>query len=126
MKTLISHLLILPMLFLMIAAATSSIDKSIVGSWSFTANSAPWEYNSGTIVFEENKDAIEGKIVFHTGREVAINSISQEEEEITFDIVVDGYDARIVFTVKENEISGHAMTIEGNMPFTANREISEE
>jgi hypothetical protein len=39
---------------------------------------------------------------------------------------VDGYDARIVFTVEENEISGHAMTIEGNMPFTANRETSEE
>ena len=126
MKTLINHLLILPILFLMIAAADSAIDSSIVGSWSFTANSAPWEYNSGKIVFEEIEDTIEGKIVFHTGREVSIDRISQDDEEITFDIVVDGYDARIVFTIEENVISGHAMTIEGNMPFTANRETAEE
>jgi hypothetical protein len=68
MKTLISHLLIFPILFLMIAAATSSIDKSIVGSWSFTANSAPGSITAEQSYLKKMKMPLKEKSFSHRQR----------------------------------------------------------
>ncbi len=110
-----------------IAGVFISTDHSVVGSWAFNVNQAPWEYSQGTIVFEENEEGeLTGVIHFHTGQQLTIASISLEDGELTFDVMVDGYDVRSVVNIGADELSGHVITMEGNMPFSATREKGDE
>ncbi len=115
-------------MFIIFLIASSSLnDTSLLGSWSFNVNGAPWEYNRGTMIFDHNEDAeLTGKIVFHTGREITIPNVTLEDEEFAFTVDVDGYDVKAVFTVEEDQIRGQAISIEGNMPFTASKGADEE
>lgn len=109
-----------------IAGTFVTTDHSVVGSWAFNVNQAPWEYSQGTIVFEENDEGeLTGVIHFHTGQQITIASISLEDGELIFDVTVDGYDVRSVVNIGSDELSGHVATIEGNMPFSATREKGE-
>lgn len=95
------------------------------GSWNFSVNQAPWEYNKGSIELEQAGDGITGKVVFHTGREVPIQEISVDGDSVTFDVVVDGYDVKALCTLSDDELKGYVMTMEGNMDFSASKKIAE-
>jgi hypothetical protein len=114
-------------LFALLFAETGSISSNpLLGSWVFSVNQAPPEYSRGIIVFENNKDdIITGKIKFHSGFEVPITKINRVNEKITFEVFVEGTPARAVVTLKDNQISGFVETYEGNMPFTAKKEVPE-
>lgn len=116
-------------LFTLFTIASTQLldDHSPVGAWAFSVNEAPWEYNQGTIIFEENEEGeLTGVIHFHTGQELTIASISLEGDELTFDVTVDGNDVRSVVNVGSDELNGHVVTMDGNMPFSAVREVDEE
>lgn len=99
---------------------------TLVGSWQFNVQQAPWEYNKGTIEIEYNDvDDYHGKIVFHTGREVPIEEIYTEEESVTFDVVVEGYDIKAVGIIDTDKLHGYVVTVEGKMDFVANKQIGE-
>lgn len=116
-------------LFALFTIASTQLldDHSPVGVWAFNVNQAPWEYNQGTIIFEENEEGeLTGVIHFHTGQELTIGSITLEGDELTFDVTVDGNDVRSVVNISADELSGHVVTMDGNMPFSAVREVVEE
>ena len=126
MKKLITPFLLLLVGIFMVAAGNLFSDHSPLGSWAFSVNQAPWEYNRGTITFEEGEEGVlTGKILFHTGQEIPINSISIEDGEMVFHVNVDGYDVRSVVSIGSDELTGHVETMEGNMPFNAEREVVE-
>lgn len=113
-------------LFLMLFAfnATVETDPSPVGSWAFSVDQAPWEYNRGTIVFEENEEKeLSGVIHFHTGQKLSIDKVSVEGSELIFDVNVDGYEVQSVVAISVDELTGYVMTPEGNMPFSATKEV---
>lgn len=116
------------LLTLFVIASTQVLtDRSPVGEWAFNVNQAPWEYYRGTVIFEENEEGeLTGVIHFHTGQQLTIASITLEGDELTFDVTVDGYDVRSIVNIGEDELSGHVVTMEGNMPFTAVRDTGEE
>lgn len=102
---------------------TSVTDPSPIGSWAFSVDQAPWEYNRGTIVFEENEDnVLTGVIHFHTGQQLSIDKISVDGSEMVFDVNVDGYEVQSVVAISESALTGHVVTMEGNMPFSATKE----
>jgi hypothetical protein len=110
-----------------IASTQLLADHSPVGAWAFNVNEAPWEYNKGTIIFEVNEEGeLTGVIHFHTGQQLTIARIFLEGDEMTFDVTVDGNDVRSIVNVGAEELSGHVVTMEGNMPFSAVREVEEE
>ena len=126
MKNIIKYLAS-SVIFLFLIAGSSVNETSLLGSWSFNVNGAPWEFNSGNMIFEQNEEAeLEGKIIFHTGREVTIQNLTFEEEEFEFTVVVDGYDVQAVFSIEEEQIRGRAMSMEGNMSFAATKKVDEE
>lgn len=99
--------------------------ETLSGSWQFNVQQAPWEYNKGAIEIDYNDGEYTGKVVFHTGREIPIQEIQVEEDSVTFDVVVDGYDVKAVCTIATDKLNGYVVTLEGNMDFVANRQIKE-
>ena len=118
----------LVLLFGIFAIASGNLvsDHSALGSWAFNVNQAPWEYNRGTITFEEGENGeLTGQVLFHTGQQLTIGSITLDGDELIFYVTVDGYDVRSIVKVDSDELTGHVETMEGNMPFSAEREVVE-
>lgn len=119
-------LITISVLILMLFAINFTVetDPSPIGSWAFNVDQAPWEYNRGTIVFAENEEnGLTGVIHFHTGQQLTIESISVDGSELIFDVNVDGYDVQSVVAISIEELTGYVMTPEGNMPFSATKEV---
>jgi hypothetical protein len=112
--------------FVSIAAAVSENGSSLSGSWEFNVNGAPWEYSRGVLVIERNEDELAGKVEFNTGRVIQITNIFFEDDKLTFETSVDGYDVKTDFTLSEDSLSGYVLTIEGNMNVTATRKSEEK
>ena len=112
--------------FLMMATSAKA-ENPLLGSWSFSASHAPWEYSKGKVVFdhEEEKD-ITGRIIFDSGIELRLARITQKEDRVTFDAYVEGYLVRTIADLKDEEMSGHVETPDGNLPFSAKRIQPEE
>lgn len=107
--------------------STAETDPSPLGSWAFSVDQAPWEYNRGTIVFEENEEKeLSGAIHFHTGQKLSITKVSVDGSELIFDVNVDGYEVQSVVAISVDELTGYVMTPEGNMPFSATKEVEAE
>ncbi len=114
-------------LALLFIATTAKAENPLIGSWAFNVNQAPWEYSRGKVVFDLGKeDELSGKIIFASGIEVAINKITQEKDKVVFDIFVEGTPVKTIVTLKDDNITGFVETYEGNMPFSAKREVPEE
>lgn len=124
-KSIISFcgLLFLAIIF---TANTSIRDNPLLGSWIFSVSQAPWEYSRGKVVFEKNdENVLAGKMLFSSGREIALSKITQEGERITLDFFVEGYPVKIIVTITDNNIAGFAQTDDGNLPFSALKEMPE-
>lgn len=109
------------------SANNAEAENPLLGSWVFNVAQAPWEYSKGKVVFEENKEEeLSGKIIFTSGREIKIAKITQEDDKVTFKVNVDGMPVKTIVTLEENDIKGFVETNEGNMPFNAERELTEK
>jgi hypothetical protein len=106
--------------------STSLNDDKIVGSWVFTVNEAPWEYSKGKVVFEkDDANELTGKVIFDSGRQIPILSIILGESTLTFEVNVDGNQVTSFMTLDGEIMTGHVETPDGNMNFSAQKEISE-
>lgn len=107
-------------------AAINLDEDTLLGSWIFTVNEAPWEYSKGKVVFEKDDDnELAGKVIFDTGRQIPILAISLTETTLSFEVNVDGYNVTSFMTLDGEIMTGHVETVEGNMNFFAQKEISE-
>lgn len=128
MKKVISILSVLFLISTVVNAnnVISESEDTLLGSWVFTVNEAPWEYSRGKVVFEKNdENELEGKVIFDTGRQIPIITISLTDESLSFQVNVDGYNVTSFMTLEGDSMTGHVETVEGNMNFSAQREISE-
>ncbi len=112
---------------LSVSANFTNTENDFLGKWNFSVSQAPWEYSRGDMLFEiKEDDVISGKMKFINGVEVLIRNVKQKDENLTFDITAEGYVLSIVTKLKENDIDGFVQTPEGNLPFSAKRELPED
>lgn len=123
MKKVLIHTLAITFSLSLISFGTTFAQSSsgLEGDWNFSVNQAPWEYSRGVVTFAEGEESWSGTILFHVNREVTVDEILVNGDEIRFSLIVDGYDVRTVFTLQDGELSGMVYTIDGNMPFRASR-----
>jgi hypothetical protein len=124
-KTASISCLLLAFLTMSLAAATHSDENGLTGSWSFEVPGAPWEYNNGKMMFTKADEELNGKITFHTGRELTIPSVTVGENRLTFVVYVEGYRVKTHLTMDGDTLSGYAETPEGNLDIRAVREATE-
>ncbi len=117
-------LFIISFLFL---ATTAKAGNPLVGEWTFSVTQAPWEYSSGKVLIDLDEEELPvGRIVFDSGIEVRITTITQEDTKVTMDIYVEGYPVRTILDLEDDELKGFTETPEGAIPFSAKRYIPEE
>lgn len=112
------------MVTLVIAASSSAFAQkkaSPVGTWSFYADEAPYEYNSGDIVIGKDGKDYTAKIVFGEYYELKAQSVKFEDDVLSFKVYIEGESVYIKGTVKGDDLDGTASYSEGTIAVKAER-----
>jgi hypothetical protein len=111
----------------LLMSASAKAENPLLGSWVFDVSQAPYEYSKGKVIFEQEEEKeMTGKIVFDSGVEVKLNKITTEDEKIIFEVYLEGMHVKTIVALKDDNITGHVETYEGNMPFSAKRFVPED
>lgn len=112
-------------LIVLIVSASSNLfaQKKVdpVGTWSFYAEGAPYEYNSGDIEIEKAGKEYTAKIVYGESYEIKGNDVVMEKDQISFKVYIEGEPVSIKGTVTKETIIGTASYSEGTISFKAER-----
>jgi len=110
-------------LFLVISAgvAMAASPKDVVGTWSYEAPYAPYEYSSGKLVFTEKDGKLVG--VIKIGEyEIDAKNVKLETENLTFGTYVEGEYVSLKLVLKKDTFSGTASYSEGTIDVTGKKE----
>lgn len=114
----------LSVLFVMSLGASTLADKDVnpIGTWTFSAPDAPYDYQTGDFVITKEKKVLKVKIVFNESYKMDATKVKFEKNELSFQVLVDDENVYIKgkFNDKE-EFVGKAMTSMGDMPLKAKR-----
>jgi hypothetical protein len=95
--------------------------KDIVGTWSYEAPSADYQYRKGQLIFSENDSKLEGKIKIGQS-EIDMRNIKLEGETISFGAYIEGEYISVKITLKKNTFSGKANYSEGSTDLSGKKE----
>jgi hypothetical protein len=115
--------------FLMVVMLIASVSTTLsaqkkvnpVGTWTYQADQAPYEYNSGEIVIAKDGKDYTVKIVLGEYYELKASSVTYEKNELSFRIYVEGESVSVKGTVGKETIEGTASYSEGTIPIAAKR-----
>ena len=94
----------------------------LAGAWNYQVEQTAPEYSKGTLVFEQGDDEeYTGKIVFQSGQEISMSSVTVEADTVTFKAYVDGGLVTTVCTIDGDELTGSVITPDGRLPITATK-----
>lgn len=96
-----------------------------VGTWSFYAEDAAYEYNSGDIVIGKESKEYTAKILFGESYEVKGRDVVLEKDQLSFKIYIEDEPISIKGTVTKETIIGMASYSEGSISFKAERKKEE-
>ncbi len=110
-------------LFLAISAgmAMASAPKDVVGTWSYEAPYAPYEYSAGKLIFTEKDGKLEG--VIKIGEyDIDMRNVKLDGETLAFGTYVEGEYISVKVTIKKDTLSGTASYSEGSIEVTGKKE----
>ncbi len=120
MRTL-KFLVIVALIVSVNSAASAQQQLVPTGSWTFFANEAPVEYNTGDMIIQQNGEEFVAKIVFGENYEIKANGVKYENNEIFFKVYIEGEPISIKGIVGEESMEGTASTPDGLIKFIAER-----
>lgn len=91
-----------------------------VGTWSFHAPDADYEYSSGDIVIAKEGKEYTAKIVYGD-YEIKGQDVVLDKDQLSFMVYIEGEPFSIKGTVTKEEITGKASYSEGIISFIAER-----
>lgn len=95
-----------------------------VGTWSFNAPDAAYEYSSGDIVIGKDGKEYTAKIIYGD-YEIKGQDVVLEKDQLTFTVYIEGEPISIKGTVTKETITGKASYTDGILSFTAERKKEE-
>ena len=117
------------MLIVLIVLASANLfaQKKVdpVGTWSFHAPDAAYEYSKGDIVIGKEGKEYTAKIVFGDSYEIKGQDVVLEKDQLTFTVYIEGEPISIKGTVTKETIIGKASYSEGTISFEAERKKEE-
>ena len=91
------------------------------GTWSFYAQDAPDEYNSGDMVIGKEGKEYTVKLVFGESYEIKGQDVSLEKDQLTFTVYIEGETVSIKGTFTKETINGTASYSDGIISYKAQR-----
>lgn len=119
MKTLrlvIAVLLVLPFAI----NAQASDNKTIVGTWEYTAPSAPYPYSEGKIIIKEKDNALAGEVVVD-GYSMPCSKVVFENNELSVRFEVEYDYVSVKMRLVNGQLEGKADSPEGYIPVKAKK-----
>ena len=115
--------IVLGLLMVMFVGSTFAAvkTKDLVGSWNYEAPSAPYEYSSGKLIFSEDGEKLNGKIVIGQ-YEIEMRNVKIEGDEVKFGAYIEGEYISLTMTPKNNSFTGTANYSEGSLEVTGKKE----
>ena len=119
-------LIVFFLLFLGVAAWVNAVSpvpskEDLKGSWEFKVPEAPYEYNSGKIVFGE----VDGKptvtVRLKSGTEVKAQNVKFENDSISFGVMIEYELVKVLGKLTDNKITGKASSSQGLMNITVEK-----
>ena len=115
--------------FLMIVMLIASVSSTVTaqkkvdptGTWTFHAEEAPYEYNTGDIVIEKDGKEYTAKIVFGEYYEVKATGVKYEKNELSLSVNIEGESIFVKGTVGKETIDGTASYSDGTISYKAKK-----
>ena len=107
------------LMLVMLAASFTTVNaqKKVdpVGTWSYVANQAPYEYNKGDIVI--NKEGEEYKVEIKLGDyyKIKASSVEYKENVLSFKAYIEGETVSVKSTMEKDKFEGTASYSEGTI-----------
>ena len=98
-----------------ILAQDQKTAKAIEGTWLYTADMAPYEYQEGKVIFFKKDGEYKAKIDID-GYIIPTKDLKIEKSKVTCSASVDYEPITIKLTLKDGKLSGEVDTYEGVIP----------
>lgn len=109
---------------LSVAHASAPVKESIRGTWKYSAPQAPYEYNSGTFIFDELAGKPSVTVRFRSGSEVKAEDVKIVGDSITFNVTVEYEPVKVAGKFMGQKFSGKANSSQGIMDLTAEKPVA--
>ena len=94
-------------------------NKSLLGSWDFKVEGAPYEYSLGKLNFSEKDGQVTGVVKFADGTEIKVYNLKIGENVFSCKADVANNEVTLNAKIVENKISGKIDSPQGVMNLTA-------
>ena len=102
-------------------ASSTNDNKEIMGQWAFNVDSAPYGYQTGTLVINAEEDSLKGYVKFQDGYKVDLKNISYTDGVLNCGLYIDNSHIKVKAEIKEQLLKGTVNTPEGKMKISAKR-----
>jgi hypothetical protein len=113
------------LMLVMLAASFTTVNAMMkvdpVGTWSYTANEAPYEYSSGDIVV--SKEGKEYKVELKLGEyyKIKASSVDYKDNVLSFKVYVEGESVSVKTTLDADKHEGTASYSEGSLKISGKK-----
>lgn len=102
-------------------AAVTTSNKEVVGEWKYEVPTAPYGYETGTLIIIEKEGALAGHIKFADDYKIDLKKVTFAEGILKCGLYVDYEYITIKAEVTGKELKGAVDTPEGEMKITAKK-----
>ena len=114
MKTI--KILMLVMLAASFTAVSAQKKVDPVGTWTYTADQAPYEYSTGDIVIEKEGKEYIVEIRLGEYYKIKASSVTYEKNVMAFKVYIEGESVTIKATMEADKFEGNASYSDGTIP----------
>jgi len=103
-----------------LSAQKESVVKPL-GTWTFSAPDAPYEYSTGDLVITKEGEDLTGELVFSEYYKLKLHDLKLEDNILSFKAYVEGEVIYVKNTIEKDEMKGKVSYSEGTLDFSAKR-----
>jgi hypothetical protein len=101
--------------------AQNKSDKKLIGTWTFSAPEAPYEYSTGDLVITKEEKELKGELVFSEYYKLKVHDLKLEDNIFSFKAYVEGEVIYAKNTITKDEMKGKVSYSEGTLEFSAKK-----
>ena len=113
------------MILVMIAASFTAVNaqKKVdpVGTWTYTASNAPYEYSSGDVIVTKEGKEFQVQIVLGEYYKVKAENVNYEKNELSFKVYIESETVSVKLNMEKDKAEGTASYTEGAIPVSVTR-----
>ena len=96
--------------------------KNIIGTWEYSVPDAPYQYQKGTIIFEDKEGELTGYFLID-GFKAQLRNLKSLKRNVTFEAYIQGTTVSFDLTFKKKSFLGSATYSEGTLDISGHKKL---